>query len=196
MMTAPVKTPKTPAKRKCRAKKTAQTPNETAFEDTPSKQLNIASMTIDGDVEQIAAPVKAPKTPAKRKSRAKKPAATPTQADSIVPPKTPNFSAKIPFENATNDTPSQQLKLGSMILEDQENEEMMDASAKTPITPPKRKISAMNAATATATQKKRKSAVKMGAVDESPTKKSRTTHTKENSHELDDFYNLIDPLLR
>lgn len=198
MLAAPVKTPKTPYKRKSRAKKPAQTPNETAIEDTPSKQLNIASMTIDGDVEQISVSVKASKNPYKRKSRAKKPAATPTQADSIATPETPKFSANTPFENATNDTPSQQLKLGSMTLEDQENEEMMDAPAKTPITPTKRKISAQIIATATATPKKRKSAVKMGerAVDESPTKKSKTTHTKENSQELDDFYNLIDPLLR
>ena len=196
MMAAPVKTPKTPYKRKSRAKKPAQAPTESALEDTPSKQLKIGSMTIEADVEKITTPVKAPKTPAKRKSRAKKPAATPTQADSIASPETPNISAKTPIKNATNDTPSQQLKLGSMSLEDQKNEETMDAPAKTPTTPAKRKISAKNASTATATPKKRKSPVKMGAIDESPTKKPKTTHTEENFRELDNFYNLIDPLLR
>jgi hypothetical protein len=195
MMAAPVKTPKTPAKRKSRAKKPAQTPNESALEDTPSKQLKIGSLTIEADVEKIATPVKAPKTPAKRKSRAKKPAATPTQADSIASPETPNI-AKTPIKNSTNDTPSKQLKLGSMTLEDRENEEMMDAPTKTPTTPAKRKNSAKNAATATATPKRRKTPVKMGAVNESPTKKPKTTHTKGNMRELDEFYNLIDPLLR
>ena len=196
MMAAPVKTPKTPYKRKSRAKNPAQTPNESALEDTPSKQLNIASMTIEGDEEKSAAPVKTPKTPAKRKSRAKKPAATPTQADSIASPETPSISAKTPIKNTINDTPSKQLKLGSMTLEDRENEEMMDAPTKTPTTPAKRKISAKNAATTTSTPKKRKTPVKMRAIDESPTKKPKTAHTKENMRELDNFYGLIDPLLR
>jgi hypothetical protein len=192
MMTAPAMTPKTPAKRKSRAKKPAQTPNEAALEDTPSKQLNISSMTIEGNEKMIVAPVKAPKTPTKRKSRAKKPAATPTHNDFIGTPETRNISAKTPIKNNTNNTPSQQLKLGSMTAAAQKNEEMMDATAKAFTTPAPRK----NAVTATSTPKKRKSPVKKGAVDESPIKKAKTAHTKENIGGFDEFYNLIDPLLR
>ena len=176
----------------------AENASMNAANDTPSKLLVLADLAIEeqGTQGMMAAPVKTPKTPYKRKSRAKKPATTPTRADSIASPETPNISAKTPIKNATNNTPSKQLKLGSMSLEDQKNEETMDAPAKTPTTPAKRKISAKNAATATATPKKRKTPVKMEAIDESPTKKAKTTHTEGNMRELEDFYNLIDPLLR
>jgi hypothetical protein len=101
MMDASVKTPKTPIKRKTSVKKntgtpkqaetlnmSAKTPIETATEDTPSKQLDIASMTIAEreDEEMVDAPAENPTTPAKRKSLATKNAATATPVKKLKTP--------------------------------------------------------------------------------------------------------------
>jgi hypothetical protein len=150
----------------------AGTTNISTMDDTPSKQLNLASMKIEEDVEEMmAAPVKIPKTPRKRKTPVKKNAATPKQAETA---ETPEMSAKTPIGTVTEDTPSKQLNITSMTISEQEDEEMMDAPAKPPYTPAKPKASAQKNAGTVTPSKKRKTPAKMQpTTPETPTKKGK-----------------------
>jgi hypothetical protein len=93
---------KTPAKKKPKTtNSTVESPNQTGFESTPSKTLNITAMTFEEqeDEQMVDAPVNTTPTPAKRKISARENAATET------PTKTRRTAAKkIPCTTATEDT--------------------------------------------------------------------------------------------